>query len=129
MTEHNGDYPPPLTAVNQMEPAPRRVRAMLGGRIVVDEKHELKDRRGQARRFGLRLGDPYKGRTTDYWSVRTPGRIPFRCRPCRRSRARSVSTTRKSTSTSTATNYSARSPRSRTVSNSDRLWKGVCLPG
>jgi len=87
MADHSDGYPPMITAVDQMEPAPRRVRAVLGGRVVVDtvravylwewppypqyylpvediaagvlvdENHELKDRRGRARRFGLRFGD------------------------------------------------------------------------
>jgi uncharacterized protein (DUF427 family) len=80
------DYPRMIAAVNQMEPAPRRVRAMLGSRVVfdttraiylwewanypqyyipiedvdpavlVDEDHEQKLSRGKARRLGLRAG-------------------------------------------------------------------------
>jgi uncharacterized protein (DUF427 family) len=155
-------YPRSVATVNQIEPAPRRVRAMLGGRLVldttralylwewpdypqyyipvedvvagvlVDENHEQKLSRGVARRLGLKVGGierpaaarvytstsleqitghvrfewdaleawfeedeeifvrppavdftalepsdttsacPYKGRTTGYWSVRTP---------------------------------------------------------
>jgi len=85
-------YPPTITAVGQMEPAPRRVRGMLGGRVVVDtvravyywewphfpqyyipiddvasdvlvdEHHELTDRRGRARRFGLKIGDAVRAK-------------------------------------------------------------------
>ena len=81
------DYPQLITPVDHMEPVPRRVRAMLGGRIVldttravylwewppypqyyipvkdidpdmlVDEDHEEKLKRGTARRFGLRAGE------------------------------------------------------------------------
>ena len=80
-------YPRSIAAVNQMEPAPRRVRAMLAGRVVVDttraiylwewpnypqyyipladvaadvlvdEGHEQKLSRGRARRLGLRVGE------------------------------------------------------------------------
>lgn len=87
MTDDSGGYPRMITAVDHLEPAPRRVRAVLGGRVVVDtvravylwewprypqyyipiedvaagalvdEDHELKHRRGRARRHGLRLGD------------------------------------------------------------------------
>jgi uncharacterized protein (DUF427 family) len=87
MTDNRGTYPRMITVADQMEPAPRRVRAMLGGRIVVDtaravylwewppypqyyipvedvaagvlvdEDHEVRHRRGRARRFGLRVGD------------------------------------------------------------------------
>ena len=76
-----------IATVNQMEHAPRRVRATLGGRVVldttratylwevpnfpqyyipiedvsaeliVDEDHEQKLSRGRARRLGLRVGD------------------------------------------------------------------------
>jgi uncharacterized protein (DUF427 family) len=81
------DYPRSIATVNQIEPAPRRVRAMLGGRVVldttralylwewpyypqyyipvadvadgvlVDENHEQKLSRGVARRLGLRAGE------------------------------------------------------------------------
>ena len=30
------DYPQPITPVDHMEPVPRRVRGMLGGRVVLD---------------------------------------------------------------------------------------------
>ena len=80
-------YPRSVATVNQIEPAPRRVRAMLGGRVVldttralylwewpnypqyyipvedvaadvlVDENHEQKLSRGVARRLGLRVGE------------------------------------------------------------------------
>jgi uncharacterized protein (DUF427 family) len=80
------DYPKSIAIENQIEPAPRRVRAMLGGRVVldttralylwewpnypqyyipledvaadvlVDENHEQKLSRGVARRHGLRAG-------------------------------------------------------------------------
>jgi uncharacterized protein (DUF427 family) len=79
-------YPRSIATVNQMEPAPRRVRAMLAGQVVldttravylwewanypqyyipfedvaaefvVDEDHEEKLSRGRARRLGLRVG-------------------------------------------------------------------------
>jgi uncharacterized protein (DUF427 family) len=79
-------YPGSIAKVNQMEPAPRRVRAMLAGRVVldtaravylwewppypqyyipledvapdvvVDENHEEKLSRGTARRLGLKVG-------------------------------------------------------------------------
>jgi uncharacterized protein (DUF427 family) len=78
------DYPRMIATPNQMEPVPRRVRAMLGGRVVVDttravylwewpnypqyyipvedvavgvlvdENHEQKLSRGRARRMGLK---------------------------------------------------------------------------
>jgi uncharacterized protein (DUF427 family) len=81
------DYPASITPVNHMEPSPRRVRGMLGGRFVldtvraiylwewphypqyylpiadvdaevlVDEQHPQKLSRGTARRLGLRLGE------------------------------------------------------------------------
>ena len=80
------DYPKMMTPVDHMEPVPRRVRAVLGGKVVldttravylwewayypqyyipvddidssvlVDEDHVEKLRRGAARRFGLRVG-------------------------------------------------------------------------
>ncbi len=79
-------YPRSVATVNQIEPAPRRVRAMLGGQVVldttralylwewpnypqyyipvedvvagvlVDENHEQKLSRGVARRLGLKVG-------------------------------------------------------------------------
>ncbi|XVU23503.1 DUF427 domain-containing protein [Actinoplanes sp. CA-054009] len=84
------DYPPQITAVNQMEPSPRRVRATLGGRVVldttravylweipafpqyyvpiedvasdviVDEEHEQHLSRGRARRLGLRANGVHR---------------------------------------------------------------------
>jgi uncharacterized protein (DUF427 family) len=81
------DYPRPITPVDHMEPVPRRVRGMLGGRVVldttralylwewppypqyyipvddidagvlVDEDHVEKLRRGTARRLGLKTGE------------------------------------------------------------------------
>jgi uncharacterized protein (DUF427 family) len=81
------DYPPPLSQVNQTAPVPRRIRAVLNGRVVldttsalyvwewerypqyyipatdidpavlVDEKHEQQLSRGSARRYGLSVGD------------------------------------------------------------------------
>ncbi len=81
------DYPRIITPVGHVEPVPRRVRAMLGGQVVldttdaryvwewpnypqyyipiadvepsvlVDEQHEQKLRLGTARRHGLRAGD------------------------------------------------------------------------
>jgi uncharacterized protein (DUF427 family) len=78
-------YPRAIAAVDQREPVPRRVRAVLGGRtvvdttralyvwerppypqfyipiedvaadVVVDESHEQKLRRGTARRLGLKV--------------------------------------------------------------------------
>jgi uncharacterized protein (DUF427 family) len=92
------NYPPTITSVGQMEPAPRRVRAVLGGRVVVDtvravyfwewphypqyyipvadvaadllvdEEHELTDRRGRARRFGLRTGDAVRAKAAKLYS-------------------------------------------------------------
>jgi uncharacterized protein (DUF427 family) len=82
-----GEYPQLRTPVDSIEPAPRRVRGMIGGRTVfdttaalyvweippypqyyiplkdvdadllVDEDHPQKSRRGTARRHGLRVGD------------------------------------------------------------------------
>ncbi|MEV4348701.1 DUF427 domain-containing protein [Actinoplanes sp. NPDC049596] len=84
------NYPRSIAAVNQIEPSPRRVRAMLNGRIVidttqafylwetvnfpayyipiddvakdviVDEEHEQRLSRGRARRLGLRVGDVHR---------------------------------------------------------------------
>jgi uncharacterized protein (DUF427 family) len=81
------DYPRPAAEIDRIEPAPRRVRAALGGRTVfdtmraryvweipfypqyyipvedvdprllVDEGHEQRLTGGSARRFGLRSGD------------------------------------------------------------------------
>ena len=81
------NYPRMIATVNQMEPVPRRIRAMLNGQVVidttramylwewpnypqfyipfddvaadvmVDEDHEQRLSRGRARRFGLRAGD------------------------------------------------------------------------
>jgi uncharacterized protein (DUF427 family) len=81
------DYPPSLPEVNQTAPAPRRIRAVLNGRVVldttsalyvwewehypqyyipitdidpavlVDEQHEQKLSRGTARRYGLAVGE------------------------------------------------------------------------
>lgn len=81
------DFPQAITEVNHIEPVPRRIRATLAGRTVldttgaiyvwewpfypqyyipiadidagalVDEHHDQKLRRGTARRFGLRVGD------------------------------------------------------------------------
>jgi uncharacterized protein (DUF427 family) len=80
------DYPPPLSVVNQTAPVPRRIRAVLNGRAVVDtmsalylwewnrypqyyipvadvdpqalidEQHEQRLSRGTARRYGLTVG-------------------------------------------------------------------------
>ena len=80
-------YPKSIVPVNHVEPVPRRVRALLGGRIVldtnaaiyvwewpyypqyylpladiqadllVDEDHEEPLGRGTAKRYGIRLGD------------------------------------------------------------------------
>jgi len=80
------DYPQHIVPVNHVEPVPRRVRAVLGGRtvldttsalyvwewphyphfyipladvdpqVLVDEDHEEQLRRGTARRYGLRVG-------------------------------------------------------------------------
>jgi uncharacterized protein (DUF427 family) len=84
------DYPRAIAAVDQREPVPRRVRAMLGGRtvldttralyvwewppypqfyipvddvaadVLVDEGHEQKLSRGTARRQSLRVDDTVK---------------------------------------------------------------------
>jgi uncharacterized protein (DUF427 family) len=81
------DYPQMIAEVDHVEPAPRRVRAMLGGELifdttralyvwewpyypqyyipvedvnrqfVVDERHEQRLRQGAARRHGLRAGE------------------------------------------------------------------------
>ncbi len=81
------DYPAPLPPVNHTAPVPRRIRAFLNGRVVldtmsalyvwewsrypqyyvpvddidpavlVDEQHEQKLSRGTARRYALRVGD------------------------------------------------------------------------
>ncbi len=81
------DYPQRVVPVNHVEPVPRRIRAVLGDRVVldttaalyvwewphypqyyipiadldagllVDEQHEEQLRRGTARRYGLRVGD------------------------------------------------------------------------
>src|ERR1035438_3685917 len=81
------DYPKMITPAGHVEPVPRRVRAMLGGEVVldttgaryvwewpnypqyyipladvhpsvlVDEQHDQKLRLGTARRHGLRAGD------------------------------------------------------------------------
>ncbi|GAA2635550.1 hypothetical protein Adu01nite_29350 [Paractinoplanes durhamensis] len=83
------DYPQAIAQVNHREPVPRRIRAMLAGRVVldttravylwewppypqfyvpiddvaadvlVDEQHEQRLSRGLARRFGLRVGDAF----------------------------------------------------------------------
>jgi uncharacterized protein (DUF427 family) len=80
------DYPSPLPQVNQTAPVPRRIRAVLNGRVVldttsalyvwewerypqyyipvtdidpavlVDERHEQQLSRGTARRYGLTVG-------------------------------------------------------------------------
>jgi uncharacterized protein (DUF427 family) len=81
------DYPKMITPAGHVEPVPRRIRAMLGGEVVldttdaryvwewpnypqyyipladvhpsvlVDEQHDQKLRLGTARRHGLRVGD------------------------------------------------------------------------
>jgi uncharacterized protein (DUF427 family) len=81
------DYPSPLPQVNQTAPVPRRIRAVLNGRVVldtisalyvwewerypqyyipvtdidpavlVDERHEQHLSRGTARRYGLTVGE------------------------------------------------------------------------
>jgi len=81
------DYPAPLVAVNHVEPVPRRIRAFLAGRAVfdttsaryvwentsypqfyipladidadalVDEGTSMETSRGDARRYGLRVGE------------------------------------------------------------------------
>lgn len=86
------DYPDMIATVNHMEQAPRRVRATLGGRVIldttravylwewpyypqyyiplddidpdvlIDENHESKLSRGTARRLGLRVGDLVRAR-------------------------------------------------------------------
>ena len=80
------DYPPPLSVVNQTAPVPRRIRAVLNGRVVVDttsalylwewerypqyyipmadidpealveEQRDLRLSRGKAKRYGLTVG-------------------------------------------------------------------------
>jgi uncharacterized protein (DUF427 family) len=87
MADRSADYPRMIAAVNQLEPVPRRIRAELGGQVVldttsavylwewpnypqyyipvsdirtdvlVDEQHEQHLSRGTARRYGLRVGD------------------------------------------------------------------------
>jgi uncharacterized protein (DUF427 family) len=81
------DYPKPITPTDHIEPVPRRIRAVLGGQVVldtqralyvwewppypqyyipvadvapgvlVDEQHEQKLHRGTARRHALQAGD------------------------------------------------------------------------
>src|ERR1700744_1739245 len=81
------DYPPSLPEVNQTAPNPRRIRAVLNGRVVldttsalyvwewerypqyyipitdidpavlIDERHEQRLSRGTARRYGLKVGE------------------------------------------------------------------------
>src|ERR1700754_3758980 len=81
------DYPMMIAEVDRIEPVPRRVRAMLGGEVVldttralyvweapyypqfyipeadvkpgvlVDEEHTQRLKRGTARRHGLRVGE------------------------------------------------------------------------
>jgi uncharacterized protein (DUF427 family) len=81
------DYPPSIAEVNRIEPVPRRIRAVLGGTVVldttaaryvwewphypqyyipvgdidpavlVDEQHPQRLSRGTARRHGLRVGE------------------------------------------------------------------------
>ncbi len=81
------DYPPSISTTNQTAPVPRRIRAMLNGRtvldttsalyvwehpsypqyyipvadidpaVLVDEQHEQKLSRGTAHRYGLTVGD------------------------------------------------------------------------
>ncbi len=88
MTESaTSDYPAMIAAVNQVEPAPRRVRGLLGGEVIfdtsraiyvwewpnypwyyvpladvrddflIDEQHPQKVAQGSARRHGLQVGD------------------------------------------------------------------------
>jgi uncharacterized protein (DUF427 family) len=84
---NKNDYPEAITPVGHVEPVPRRIRAVLGGEVVldttearyvwewpyypqyyipvadvkptvlVDEQHDQKLRLGTARRHGLRVGD------------------------------------------------------------------------
>jgi uncharacterized protein (DUF427 family) len=66
------NYPPMITSVGQMEPAPRRVRAVLGG---LPTRYYLN--RTEVNFDALEPSEtvaqcPYKGRTTGYWSVRRP---------------------------------------------------------
>jgi uncharacterized protein (DUF427 family) len=86
------DYPTAIVAVNHIEPVPRRIRAMLAGRTVldtvraiyvwesehypqyyipladidaealVDEHHLSKLSRGSAARYGLRVGETHRPR-------------------------------------------------------------------
>ncbi|WP_246016726.1 DUF427 domain-containing protein [Micromonospora pisi] len=85
------DYPQMIVPANHVEPVPRRIRAMLGGEVVldttralyvwewpnypqyyipladvrpgvlVDEKHPQRLRRGTANRHGLKVGDATRG--------------------------------------------------------------------
>jgi len=93
------DYPQIIVPVNHVEPVPRRVRATLGGRVVidttaaryvweipsfpqyylpigdispdvlVDEDHEEHLRRGTARRFGLRVGDEVRSGVAHHYTA------------------------------------------------------------
>ena len=101
------DYPQMIVEANHVEPVPRRIRAMIGGRTVldtttavyvwewpnypqyyipvadvdpellVDEDHEQRLRRGTSRRVGLRSGDIHRPSTA---SVYTDGDLAGRVR-------------------------------------------------
>jgi uncharacterized protein (DUF427 family) len=92
------DFPQSIVPVNHVEPVPRRVRATLDGRVVidttsaryvwespsfpqyylpmgdiapdvlVDEDHEERLRRGTARRFGIRVGDEVRPRVAHHYT-------------------------------------------------------------
>jgi uncharacterized protein (DUF427 family) len=101
------DYPQMIVEANHVEPVPRRIRAMLGGKVVldttsalyvwewpnypqyyipaadvdprllVDEGHEQKLRRGTSRRVGLQAGDQLRPAAA---SVYTDGDLAGRVR-------------------------------------------------
>jgi uncharacterized protein (DUF427 family) len=93
------DYPQIIVPVNHVEPSPRRVRAMLDGKVVidttsaryvwelpifpqyyipiedftgnvlVDEDHEEHLSRGTAHRFGLRVGDGVRPKAAHHYTA------------------------------------------------------------
>jgi uncharacterized protein (DUF427 family) len=96
--ESVNDYPQAIVGVNQVEPVPRRIRAVINNRVVidttaalyvwewpnypqyyiprndidatylVDEEHEQHLLRGTAKRYGLRVGDEYRPGVADCYT-------------------------------------------------------------
>jgi uncharacterized protein (DUF427 family) len=92
------DYPQAIVPVNHVEPVPRRIRAVLGGRTVldtlsalyvwewpyypqfyipmvdiakdvfVDEEHEEHLHRGTAKRYGIRVGDNHRPGSAQFYT-------------------------------------------------------------